>query len=191
MAHRRPHLFWHRLAARVLFLPTLGWNFLLGRILGVRHWWDAIDEHVFMGALPFRRDVAALQQLGVGAVVNTCEEYAGPVASYNRAGIVQLRIPTVDFTSPTLADVQSAVAFIQQHVGLGERVYVHCKAGRARSGTVVLGWLMTAHGMTPAEAQQRILQRRRHANPHLAQRPVVQQLWQLLHSTADCGSSAE
>ncbi len=177
-----PQLFWRRLAARVLFLPTLSWNLLLGRVLRVRHWWDAIDDDVYMGALPLPRDVPALQQLGVGAVVNTCEEYAGPVASYSRAGIVQLRIPTVDFTAPTLASVQDAVAFMQQHVGLGQRVYVHCKAGRARSGTVVLCWLIAAHGMTPAAAQQRILQRRPHANPRLAHRAVVQQFWQQLQS---------
>ena len=95
-----------------------------------------------------------------------------------RAGIVQLRIPTVDFTPPTLASVQRAVAFMQQQIGLGRRVYVHCKAGRARSGTVVLCWLIAARGMTPAEAQARILQRRPHANPRLAHRAVVQEFWQ-------------
>ena len=178
-----PHLFWRRVAARVLFLPTLGWNLLLGRMLRVRHWWDAIDDDVYMGAMPFSRDVSTFQRIGIGAVVNTCEEYTGPVATYNRAGIVQLRIPTVDFTPPALESVRIAVAFMQQQIGLGRRVYVHCKAGRARSGTVVLCWLIAARGMTPTEAQQRILQRRPHASPHLAQRAVVQQFWRQLQSS--------
>ncbi|MHB8970848.1 MAG: dual specificity protein phosphatase family protein [Pirellulaceae bacterium] len=177
-----PNLFWRRIAAQLLFLPTLSWNLLLGRVLGVRHWWDAIDDDVYMGALPFSCDIPAFQQLGIGAVVNTCEEYAGPTAAYDRAGIVQLRIPTVDFTPPALANVQTAVAFMQQQIGLGRRVYVHCKAGRARSGTVVLCWLIAARGMTPTEAQQRILQRRPHAHPYLEQRAVVQQFWQQLQS---------
>jgi len=173
-----PHLVWRRLAARGLFLPTLAWNTLLGRILHLRHWWDEIDEAVIMGALPWPRDVPTLHALGVGAVVNTCEEYAGPQAAYRQYGIEQLRIPTVDFTPPTLPDVERAVAFMQEQVGQGRRVYVHCKAGRARSGTVVLCWLIAARGMTPAAAQQLILQRRPHANPHLAQRAVVRAFWE-------------
>jgi atypical dual specificity phosphatase len=171
-------LFWRRIAARVLFIPTLAWNTLLGRVLHVRDWWDEIDESVVMGALPWPRDVPALHALGVGAVVNTCEEYAGPQAAYRRYGILQLRIPTVDFTPPSLPDVQRAVAFMQEQVAQGRRVYVHCKAGRARSGTVVLCWLIAARGMTPEAAQQLILQRRPHANPRLAQRAVVRAFWE-------------
>jgi atypical dual specificity phosphatase len=171
------HLVWRRLIARVLFLPTLSWNFLLGRVLRVRHWWDEIDDAVLMGALPLACDVPTLQRAGVGAVVNTCEEYAGPSAAYARAGIVQLRIPTVDFTSPTLESVERGVAFLQEQIGQGRRVYVHCKAGRARSGTVVLCWLIAARGMSPVEAQDLILRRRPHAYRHLARRAVVQQFW--------------
>ncbi len=173
--------FWARLVARTLFLPTLGWNCLLGRVLRVRHWWDQIDDFVWMGAMPWARDVPALQRLGVGAVVNTCEEYAGPVAAYGDAGIEQLRIPTIDFTSPALEDVVRAVTFMQQQIRLGRRVYVHCKAGRARSGTVVLCWLIAARGLTPEQAQDQILQRRPHAYRFLARRTVVRQYWEMQH----------
>lgn len=166
-----------RAMVRLLFLPTLGWNFLLGRVLRVRHWWDDIDAHVIMGALPFSCDVPALRQAGVGAVVNTCEEYIGPVRAYRRAGIEQLRIPTLDFHPPSLADLETSVAFMQEQIGQGRRVYVHCKAGRARSGTVVMCYLIGAQQMTPEAAQQLILSRRPHAHRHLAQRQVVQQFW--------------
>jgi len=170
-------LFWQRLIARVLFLPTLGWNLLLGRVLRVRNWWDEIDDAVLMGAFPLARDVPALQHSGVGAVVNTCEEYAGPCAAYASAGIAHLRIPTVDFTSPSLENVERGVAFMQEQISQGRRVYVHCKAGRARSGTVVLCWLIATRGLSPAEAQAWILQRRPHAYRHIARRAVVQQFW--------------
>ena len=122
-------------------------------------------------------DAAASGSAGVGAVVNTCEEYAGPVKAYQAAGIQQLRVPTVDFTHPSLESVERAVAFMQQHVAEGKRIYVHCKAGRARSGTVVLCYLIAARDMTPDQAQQLILQQRPHANPRLAQLTVVQQFW--------------
>lgn len=162
-----------RWIARLVFVPTLGWNLLLGRVLHLRHWWDQIDAGVYLGALPLARDVPRWQALGVGAVVNMCAEYAGPEAAYRRAGIEQLRLPTIDFTPPSLDQVQRGVAFIDAQLARGRGVYVHCKAGRARSGTVVLCWLIAARGMSPAAAQARILARRPHANPHLADRDVV------------------
>lgn len=162
-----------RLYARVVFYPTLAWNVLLGRILKVRHWWDFVDAHVIVGAMPFARDVGQLDEQGVRAVVNTCEEYAGPVAEYAQRGIEQLRIPTTDFTHPQYDDVARAVEFVEAHAQRGETVYIHCKAGRARSATVAMCWLMKYRDMTPAQAQQRLLQRRPHVNPRLTERPVV------------------
>jgi len=167
----------HRIYARLVFLPALLWNVLLGRVLRMRRWWDRVDEKVILGALPFSWDVAVMQKEGVTAVVNTCDEYAGPRRAYQRAGIVQLRVPTVDFTHPGLHDVERAVKFVSQHVDRGGSVYVHCRAGRARSATVVLCWLIEAKGLSPEEGQTRLLQKRAHVNRKLADRPVVREFY--------------
>lgn len=163
-----------KLAAEALFAPTLGWNVLLGRMLRVRRWWDRIDDHVVIGALPFPSDVRRLYREGVRGIVNTCREYGGPQGTYARLGIRQLRIGTVDFTPPSLEAVEQAVAFIDDHASRGESVYVHCKAGRARSATVVLCWLMHRHGMSPEEGQRLLLDRRPHVHRRLPARSVVQ-----------------
>jgi atypical dual specificity phosphatase len=164
-----------RLYARLAFYPTLGWNYLLARVLGIRNWWDRIDPNVIVGAYPFALDVYSMHAAGVRAVVNTCEEYAGPKAQYAAFEIEQLHIPTTDFTHPQLEDVDRAVEFIQEHVEAGESVYIHCKAGRARSATVALCWLMKYRGMTMHEAQARLLESRAHINRRLTERPVVHQ----------------
>lgn len=164
-----------RLVARLLFVPTLLWNMLLGRLLGLRHWWDPVDDHVILGAFPFARDARKLQALGVRAVVNTCEEYAGPQAAYRDADIEQLRIPTIDFTPPSLPDVEQAVQFMDEQIAQGKKVYVHCKAGRGRSATVVLCWLVANRQMTPEAAQAHLISARPHVNRGLAQREVVKQ----------------
>lgn len=148
---------------------------LLGRWLRVRHWWDRIDDHVILGALPFARDVPRLAAEGVRAAVNTCEEYAGPLAAYAAAGIRQLHIPTTDFHPPRLEDIEQAVEFMRECAQRGETVYVHCKAGRARSATIVVCWLIATRGFDPHEAQLFVQQRRPHVNRQLAQRPVVQE----------------
>ena len=161
--------------ARLVFYPTLAWNMLLGRVLKLRNWWDRVDSHLIVGAYPFSRDVEAMYEDGVRAVVNTCEEYAGPQAEYERLGIEQFRMPTTDFTHPSLSDVRSAVEFIERHIAQGHTVYVHCKAGRARSATVALCWLMHARLHTPEEAQDVLLTHRPHVNPRVFQRPVVRE----------------
>ena len=165
---------WQRIYARGVFYPTLTWNILLGRTLKVRRWWDHIDPYVIVGAYPFARDVSLMYEEGVRAVVNTCEEYAGPQAIYDSMGIEQLRMPTTDFTHPKLQDIQRAVEFVQSHVAQEHTVYIHCKAGRARSATVALCWLIKYRQLTPQQAQQLLLESRPHVNPRVYQRPVVE-----------------
>lgn len=178
------HRWWQTIYARLVWLPTLVWNFLLGRVLHVRNWSDRVDPHVIVGAYPFARDVEGLHAEGVRAVVNTCEEYGGPVARYKAKGIEQLWIPTTDFTHPKLEDVEKAVEFIEHHVQRGDTVYVHCKAGRARSATVVMCWMLKYRGMTPDQAQQTLLQHRPHVNPRLTERPVVKMFCHNLAATS-------
>ena len=160
-------------SARILFYPTLGWNLALHRLLPKRNWWDRIDEHVLMGALPFASDANRLHAQGVRGIVNTCEEYAGPQSHYEPLGMIQLRIPTVDFMPPSLEDIEKAVGFMHETVGKGHQIYVHCKAGRGRSATVVLCWLVAKAGMTVEEAQAHLLKCRAHVNPRLYRRKVV------------------
>ena len=185
------HPLLRRWYAKAVFYPTLCWNFLLGRIFKVRRWWDYIDPLVIVGAFPFRRDVAALRSEGVRAVVNTCEEYAGPVREYTEHGIEQLRIPTTDFTHPRIGDIEQAVDFVQEHVKRGEMVYIHCKAGRARSATVAMCWLMKYRGLTPAQAQETLLQCRPHINPRLTLRPVVLEFARRLEANQADDATAE
>lgn len=170
-----------RLYAQTVFYPTLFWNMLLGRWLKVRNWWDPIDPYVIVGAFPFARDVPTMAEAGVRAVVNTCEEYRGPQTEYAEHNIEQLRMPTTDFTHPKLEDVENAVEFVQRHVQEDRCVYIHCKAGRARSATVALCWLVKYRNLTPEAAQELLLKSRPHVNPHVFQRPVVRAFYDALN----------
>lgn len=161
--------------ARLLFLPTLLYNAILGRWLKVRHWWDQVEPGLWLGALPMRSDVARLSRLGVTGVINMCREYPGPLRLYRDAGIEQLWLPTIDFQPPTLDDIERGVAFIERQLSAGGQVYVHCKAGRARSATIVLCYLMAHRGLTAGQAQRRLLEVRPHVHPSLDQRQVVKE----------------
>jgi atypical dual specificity phosphatase len=66
---------------------------------------------------------------------------------------------------------------MREQIAKGGKVYVHCKAGRGRSATVVLCWLVDAKNMTPDEAQSLLFEKRPHVNKHLADRQVVQEFF--------------
>ena len=159
--------------ARSLFFPTLMWNILLGRLLNVREWWSRIDDTLYLGALPFPSDVPRLAGLGVKGVINTCEEYRGPVRAYRSHSIDQLRIPVVDYCSPTREQLQESLHYIERHRAQGSMVYVHCKAGRGRSATVALCWLVKSQGMTPSDAMKELIKRRRHVSRNIHRRQAV------------------
>ena len=41
-----------RLVIRLLFIPSLIYNLVLERLLPSRRWWDQVEDHVLLGALP-------------------------------------------------------------------------------------------------------------------------------------------
>lgn len=179
----------HRLYAAAVYYPSFFWNVWNGRLLKRWQWWTEIDQDVVLGAVPFRRDIGKMVQLGVKAIVNTCEEFPGHTQLYQELGIVQYHMPTIDFTHPTLQSVSEAVDFMQDQIAQGHRVYVHCKAGRARSATVVMCYLMAAHGMTPQQAQELLVEKRRQVLASVYSRPVVQAFEERLQAAADSKSS--
>lgn len=134
--------------AYLLFYPTLLWNVLLSRVFGFRHWWDFVSDDLVLGALPLRSDVSRFHELGVRFVINTCLETKGPIELYDQLGIRQLHLPTVDYAAPNLPDVMKALDFIASCHGRGI-VYLHCKAGRGRSATIALCWMIQSGGLCP------------------------------------------
>lgn len=165
-----------QIAARLLFRPTLWWNRLLA-LTTKRRWWDRIDENVLLGALPREKDISALKKEGVGAVLDTCGEVTGIGAAWQAAGLEYLRVPMTDFVPPSLAEVEQGVNFVNEQTARGKTTYIHCKAGRGRSATVVLCWLLAAKEITPEEAEELIREKRPHIMPNLAERTVVREFY--------------
>ena len=77
-----------------------------------------------------------------------------------RRGMSELYIPTPDYLEPQLADIEKAVAFIEDNERRQLVTYVHCKAGKGRAPTIVLCYLMKKHAFTPLDALNFIVQRR-------------------------------
>ncbi|XP_031099177.1 putative dual specificity protein phosphatase DSP8 [Ipomoea triloba] len=143
--------------ARALFYPTLLYNVVRNRIQTEFRWWDWIDEFVLLGAVPFPSDVKRLKKLGVCGVVTLNEPYETlvPTSLYRAQGIHNLVLPTRDYMfAPSLTNISQAVEFIHENASSGQRTYVHCKAGRGRSTTIVLCYLVRYKQMTPTDAYE-------------------------------------
>ncbi|GLT91103.1 hypothetical protein SLE2022_090100 [Rubroshorea leprosula] len=141
--------------ARALFYPTLLYNVVRNKFEPEFRWWDRVDEFILLGAVPFPSDVPRLKELGVQGVITLNEPYETlvPTSLYKSHGIDHLVIPTRDYYfAPSLTDIQQAVDFIHRNASHGQTTYVHCKAGRGRSTTIVLCYLVQHKQMTPQDA---------------------------------------
>ena len=157
--------------ARISFLPTLAYNVILEKFTA-RTWWNRIDERVVLGALPFRGDHAKqlIAEEKIGGVVSMNEDYelryfSNQTSEWNELGVEFLQLATVDiFEAPSADKLKQGVDFITRVTQ--ERpessIYVHCKAGRTRSATLVGCYLIEKYGMTPEQAVDLMKQKRPH-----------------------------
>merc|ERR1719367_795088 len=117
-----------------------------------------------------------LHRTGVRGVVNMQDEYAGPEEEYEKLGIKQLWLPTLDHVEPSLEDLKAACLFIEKFRQRGERVYIHCKAGHGRGAAAAFAWLAYSREVSSEEdlrlLNEELLSKRRvrrslHEQPNL------------------------
>ncbi len=110
------------------------------------------------GARRFRRaspdqltdDLAALRADGIAAIVTLTTRPLPPEA-LARHELVTLHVPIRDFAAPSVEQLATAIAWIDDQLANGNPTLLHCGGGRGRTGTVLAAWLV-AHGRTVEEA---------------------------------------
>ena len=120
---------------------------------------DAITPQLVVGGFIDAHDWQQLAAQGVSVVVSLQAERHDEDAF----GILQpagyLRLPTLDHTPPTLAQLRMGAAFIDEAIKAGKTVLVHCHAGIGRSTLLCTCYLVYA-GMDIDEAWQTVKERR-------------------------------
>ncbi|XP_042224872.1 phosphatidylglycerophosphatase and protein-tyrosine phosphatase 1-like isoform X1 [Homarus americanus] len=158
------------LFARVSFIPTLVFNMCMEKVTS-RRWYDHIDNRVILGALPFRSMTKQLvEEERVRGVISMNEDYelkwlSNMKKEWAEVGVNFLQLSTTDiFEAPCQEKLQKGVKFIQDFDTRNSdgHVYVHCKAGRTRSATLVACYLMAKNGSTPEAAVSHIKEFRSH-----------------------------
>ena len=160
---------------RITFHVSLAYNVVLER-LSIRQWYTRIDETIILGALPWKSIATELvEKEKVAGVVSMNESYelkrwVPSPEEWNNLGVKFLQLPTPDiFHAPSQENLDRGVAFINPFDGSGKSVYVHCKAGRTRSATLVGCYLMAKHGWQAEEAVSFMKSRRKHVLLHSTQ----------------------
>jgi len=170
----------HRMFAQFIFFPSLLYNVLMVRFTD-RKWYNRIDENVILGALPFpsvAKEIVAKEN--IKGVVSMNEDFelswfTPGREGWEKLGVEFLQLPTQDiFDAPTDAKLREGVDFIKKFEKRKESVYVHCKAGRTRSATLVGCYLMEKHNIGPDLCVERMRQKR----PHVLLREAQ---WKALH----------
>lgn len=153
--------------ARIAFYPSLLWG--IATESSAKRWYDRIDSHVILGALPFKSQTKELiENENVRGVITMNEDYetrrfSNSKQEWSDWGVTQLQLATIDFNNaPSQEMLQRGVEFIEEMNVHEKSVYVHCKAGRGRSTTLVACYLMKAKRLTPEGAHQFIKSKRPH-----------------------------
>lgn len=79
---------------------------------------------------------------------------------HDRTDVDALCLPLIDGPGNDPTDIHDAINFIGEIVSAGERILVHCHAGRSRSVVVVARYLMQSRSLTAQAALDLIAVRR-------------------------------
>ncbi len=99
---------------------------------------------------PIEAELQALKQDGITAVV-TLTESSLPKKILEEHGFNYLHLPIVDFTPPTLDQIEKFTSFVSMNHKENKGVAVHCAAGIGRTGTMLACYLVYI-GETPEQA---------------------------------------
>eukprot|EP00929_Paragymnodinium_shiwhaense_P060431 TRINITY_DN30181_c0_g1_i4.p1 TRINITY_DN30181_c0_g1~~TRINITY_DN30181_c0_g1_i4.p1 ORF type:complete len:283 (-),score=66.32 TRINITY_DN30181_c0_g1_i4:128-976(-) len=184
-----------RIVSVIYFWPTVPLTFLKAWWVGNKPW-CYVDETLLLGPVPLTLmdSPARLRKEGVKNIINMQAEYSGPEAAYKELDMKQLRLPTVDHFEPSFEDLIKAVRFIDEQRGLGEKVYVHCKAGHGRAAAIAMVWLIYTRETPAGEKDLRLLNEellsKRHVRSKLYLQPNIKAFAEWSRSRRDGGEKA-
>ena len=125
--------------------------------------WLVEGELAGSGGLIHHEELAWLQEQGIAAIVSLTERSLRRekmlLHRLDPLGFVYRHIPVVDETVPSQAQVDEFVRFVDEMLGQGQTVLVHCQGGYGRTGTMLACYLVS-RGWGAEEAMAEVRARR-------------------------------
>ena len=102
-----------------------------------------VTPNLATGPAPMSYDhLECLRSEGVDAILNLCAEYCDLHDIESKQGFEVHYLPIEDEETPQLQALEEALAWLDEAIYLGKKVYVHCRHGIGRTGTVISAYLL-------------------------------------------------
>jgi Fe-S-cluster containining protein/protein tyrosine phosphatase (PTP) superfamily phosphohydrolase (DUF442 family) len=87
-------------------------------------------------------DLDSIRAEGIDAIVNLCGEFCDLHEIEEDSGFEVYYLPIPDESAPDMADMEDALAWLDEAIYLGKKILVHCRHGIGRTGTFVTSYLL-------------------------------------------------
>lgn len=114
-----------------------------------------INDQLYRGGQPKKDGFAELKRLGVATVIDlrgNDENASKEKALVEAAGLRFIDVPLKNWGRPSNQDIDSIVAQINDPKN--QPVFIHCKRGSDRTGTVIAVYRITQDGWTDKQANE-------------------------------------
>jgi tyrosine-protein phosphatase SIW14 len=114
-----------------------------------------VNPQLYRGAQPKAGDLKTLKTIGVKTIVNLRgkDEQTGTEGEESRAlGLRYYNVSLPEFSGPKDKDVQQVLDLI--NAAENQPVFVHCRHGEDRTGTIIACYRITHDGWNATEAKQ-------------------------------------
>lgn len=102
-----------------------------------------VTDQLAVGAAPMSHaQLDCLREAGIGAILNLCGEFCDLHDIECAAGFEVYHMPLADEEAPELAELEKALAWLDEAIYLGKKVLIHCRHGIGRTGTVLNAYLL-------------------------------------------------
>ncbi|WP_147822503.1 protein-tyrosine phosphatase family protein [Salidesulfovibrio onnuriiensis] len=102
-----------------------------------------VTDQLAVGPAPASK--AAMQRLhkeGITGIINLCREFLDLHEIEEKEGFEVYYLPITDEEAPDLVELEKALAWLDEALYLGKKVYIHCRFGMGRTGTVLNAYLL-------------------------------------------------